>query len=165
VASVSLVAGIDYSTHAIDVVLIDEDTLKPEWGRLELSGSDAFDRTRSLCGGRGTCPEWKHTWDDVLAVGIEEPRGHNPGPLFRIQGAVLMRIPSATLVQPWIPSEWRKAVGLKGNASKQDVNEWAFAQTSHEWYEPTASWPQDACDAYCIARATLGAIERSTTDA
>jgi hypothetical protein len=61
----SLVAGIDYSTHAIDVVLIDEDTLKPNWRRYEI-GAFAID------------------------------------------------------------------------------------------------WPQDAMDAYCIARATLAAIERST---
>jgi hypothetical protein len=159
---VSLVAGIDYSTHAIDVVTIDEDTLKPEWHRIDVKGCDGFERARAVR--RSIAARYGHCrlWDDVLAVGIEEPRGYGAGHLYRIQGAILQCIPRDLLVQPWIPAEWRKAVGLKGNATKHDVNEWAFVQTSHEWYEPTASWPQDACDAYCIARATLQALERST---
>jgi hypothetical protein len=171
---VSLVAGIDYSTHAIDVVTIDEDTLKPEWHRLDLRGQDAFERSRDAR--VALMPSMlPFDWDDVVAVGIEQPRGnHGVTYLFRVQGAILASIPSATLVQPWNPSEWRKAVGLKGNASKQDVRDFASAELRRElrdsegsWgkpYEDTmVGWPQDAMDAWCIARATLQALERNET--
>jgi hypothetical protein len=166
----SLVAGIDYSTHAIDVVTIDEDTLKPEWHRYELEGQDAFDRARDVnaSGSFGVEAAW--IWESCVAVGIEEPRGYGAGHLYRVQGAILASVPGRTLVQPWVPSEWRKAVGLKGNASKEDVAAHVRSRmlyllgaiySTRELCEVWA-WPQDACDAYCIARATLGAIERTT---
>jgi hypothetical protein len=155
---VSLVAGIDYSTHAIDVVMIDEETLKPEWHRIDVEGCDGFERARAVR--RSIAARYGHRrlWDDVLAVGIEEPRGYGAGHLYRIQGAILQCLPPDTLVQPWVPSEWRKAVGLKGNASKDDVREHANRLSLNATYD----WPQDGADAYCIARATLQAIERST---
>jgi hypothetical protein len=153
----SLVAGIDYSTHAIDVVLIDEDTLKPEWLRYALDGQDAFERARDVDGEVSFGVESSWIWENCLAVGIEDPRGHGAGHLYRIQGAILAALPHDILVQPWVPSEWRKAVGLKGNASKDDVYRYVSAVLSRG----SLTWPQDACDAYCIARATLGAIERS----
>jgi hypothetical protein len=153
----SLVAGIDYSTHAIDVVLIDEDTLKPEWHRRELKGADAWERTRFV---RAAVLGLRHL-DYALAIGIEEPRGYGAGHLYRIQGAILAALHPQILVQPWIPSAWRKAVGLKGNASKAEVKDFAEWRAAHTGdYAIVADWPQDACDAYCIARATLGAIER-----
>jgi hypothetical protein len=152
----SLVAGIDYSTHMIDVVLIDEDTLKPEWHRYELEGTDAFNRARdvhdAMFGGA-----W--IWENCIAVGIEDPRGYNAGALYRIQGAALACIPRDILVQPWIPSEWRKAVGLKGNASKDNVAEYVLDTVDD--LSPLYDWPQDAFDALCIARATLQALERT----
>jgi hypothetical protein len=167
---VSLVAGIDYSTHAIDVVLIDEDTLKPEWHRFPITDDaltgtwigNAFDRTRSV---RQALASGYELWEQVLAVGIEEPRGISAGKLYRIQGAILTSIPYGLLVQPWIPSEWRKAVGLKGNASKVDIRDHFLKSLdgSPMSWPSVWDWPQDACDAYCIARATLQALERTTT--
>jgi hypothetical protein len=153
----SLIAGIDYSTRAIDVVLIDEDTLKPEWRRFTMRGLDAWERTRNV----GWAFDESWDWDDVLAVGIEEPRGYNSGALYRVQGSILRSIPDyetpRLLVQPWVPSEWRKAVGLKGNASKQEVADHALFTAG----VPAMNWPQDAADAFCIAMATLRAIERT----
>lgn len=147
----SYVAGIDYSTHAIDVVLLDENGVEPpEWHRTELVGNNAFDRTRSI--DNGVTSAW---WDDMLAIGIEDPRGFNAGALYRIQGAILANIPDRILVQPWVPSEWRKAVGLKGNAPKAEVKS---AVITWAWAGGSGEWPQDACDAYCIALATLRAI-------
>jgi len=154
-----MIAGIDFSTKAVDVVLLDEDTDAAEWRRFELTGHDAFQRTRSI---RTHFVGFAHSmWDDVLAVGIEDPRGYNAGALYRVQGGILTCIPAATLVYPWIPSEWRKQVGLPGNASKQTVAMFArerrVAQAlwdSADGYRSPPMWPQDACDAYCIALAT-----------
>lgn len=157
----SWVAGIDFSTHAIDVVLIDEnDEQAPRWFRYEIrhNGDTAFDRTRAVAG-------WIHKgiWDDVLAVGIEDPRGQNAGALYRVQGAILMRLPSDVLVQPWIPSQWRKAVGLPGNCSKDAVQDFASLHAG-AFTSPQKlfdkSPPQDMYDAYCIALATRQALTR-----
>ena len=157
----SLVAGIDFSSHAVDVVWLDEDTDQATWERFPLSGQDAFERTRSvrpsLVSVRGTSEKWIET----LAIGIEEPRGYNSGALYRVQGAILACLPRAVLVQPWLPSVWRKAVGLPGNASKGEVWSYVVAETEERWRDNARrDWPQDACDAYCIALATRNALQR-----
>ena len=153
----SWVAGIDFSTHAIDVVLIDENDVEPpQWHRYPLEGQDAFARARDVRRAlkRGPLPPFVQ---DLLAVGIEDPRGQNAGALYRIQGGILASLSPNVLVQPWVPSQWRKAVGLPGNASKQHIAEWVIAENGSTAY---ASWPQDACDAYCIALATRQALTR-----
>ena len=145
------VAGIDYSTRAVDVVLLDEDSDTATWRRFELSGNDAFDRTRSVRDRFYTRSWWADS--PVIAVGIEDPRGYNAGALYRIQGAILSCFPAGMLVHPLIPSQWRKTVGLPGNASKEAVGN--RVPVSH-W---NIDWPQDACDAYCIALATRSMIQ------
>lgn len=147
-----MIAGIDFSTRAVDVVLLDEDTDAATWHRFELAGADAFDRARSV---RDAMPGSRY-WDDVLAVGIEDPRGYGAGSLYRIQGAILSRLPRRTLVHPLIPSSWRKTVGLPGNASKTDVaaRVTVLRTAARPLDAPDDPWPQDACDAYCIALAT-----------
>lgn len=154
----SLIGGCDYSTHFVDFVFIDENGEQaPIWRRLPLHGQDAFDRTRSL---KLVWPEGSINGEgpfaNVLALGIEDPRGQNAGALYRIQGAILDRLPHTLLVQPWIPSQWRKAVGLPGNASKADV--YVFSDDLLPSFWPI--WPQDAHDAHCIALATRQALTR-----
>jgi Holliday junction resolvasome RuvABC endonuclease subunit len=88
-------------------------------------------------------------WEDILAVGIEEPTGRfKPGSGFRVQGAVLVMIPRETLVRPIQPSAWRNLVGLPGNCSKGAVFDWV---TTELCGRPRS---QDAADAYCMALAT-----------
>lgn len=157
------VAGIDLSTHAIDVVAVDEDTDAATWHRFPLSGHDAFERARDvwpalLEGGIVGLME------DVVACGIEQPRGHHGTVhIARVQGAVLASLPRRLLVQPWNPSEWRKACGLPGNASKRAV--WEFVidnePDGNRGWSVLEDWPQDACDAYCIALATRSLLHRS----
>lgn len=160
---VSWIAGIDYSTHAIDVVLIDENDAKPpRWYGFELDGHDAFARTRSI---RDTMPGAASSfWQDVLAIGIEEAQGVQKATVAKlkaIQGGVLACLPSGTLVQPWVPAAWRKAVGLPGNAPKATVADWVYLRAvASPGYTHVVGWPQDPCDAYCIALATCLAITR-----
>lgn len=152
------VAGIDFSSHAVDIVTIDVDgTAEPTWHRYVLDGQDAFDRARTV---RGNVPgPWNNFWDDILAIGIEEPqmRGSSMATayaLYRVQGAVLACLPPSILVHPLRPASWRAAVGLAGNATKQDV-----ARHSDFLRAPgTSDWPQDAHDAHLIAFATRAAI-------
>lgn len=141
------IAGIDYSTNAIDIVQIDAyDHWQPTWDRYPLAGSDAFDRTRLV---PNVMPRRGSTyWDEIIAIGIEEPRGRNTAPIHRVQGAILACIPDRALVYPWNPTAWRKACGLSGRASKDDVALFTYGELT--W----SRWPQDAADAYCIALAT-----------
>jgi hypothetical protein len=164
VVAVSYYAGIDYSTHAIDVVLVDEDTGAATWHRTELEGNDAFDRARSARDTRiareKLLPPFM-SWDDVVAVGIEDPRGHNAGALYRVQGAILAQLPVRLLVHPLIPSQWRKLVGLPGDSSKQQVASWALKQPGiRDWPVPI---PFDATDAYCIALAVSKLVREQET--
>lgn len=152
-----MIAGIDYSTRAIDVVLLDEDTDAATWNRYKLHGQDAFERARDV---RRAMHYFAPLWDDVLAFGIEDPRGYGAGSLYRVQGAILTKIPRRTLVYPWVPSAWRKAVGLPGNASKSEIQVMVDFRRLKAHGTSLVGWPQDACDAYMIALATRNKLER-----
>jgi len=149
------VVGIDYSTQAIDLILVDVDDGAARLYHWDLCAGDAFARTRAVplvVPGRRAA-----FWDTVRAVGIEEPMGRGPSSwaivpkLKAIQGAILACIPPLMEVTPLKPTEWRAAVGLSGNATKDMVAAWAMAQLDAG--EVVKQWPQDAYDAYCIARA------------
>ena len=69
-----LIAGIDFSSHAVDLVTVPYDGAgAPVWTRFPLVGQDAFDRARSVAD--ATPGRSSTMWDDVLAVGIEHPAG------------------------------------------------------------------------------------------
>lgn len=141
------VAGIDCSSFAIDVctVKLDGDD-SPEWSCYELTGRTAFERTRTVV---GSVPAPRHSfWAGILAVGLEEPTGRfKPGSGFRVQGAVLTRVPDRIEVVPLIPSEWRKHAGIHGHASKAEVFNWVTDRLGR----PPVS--QDAADSFCMALA------------
>ena len=153
------VLGIDLSSWFVDCVKVSlEVDRAPEWHRFPLAGQDAFDRARSV---RDAMPGRSSVfYDDVLAIGIENPQARGPAAqniaaLHRVVGAVLSCLPPHLLVHPLQPAAWRKLVGLKGNATKDQV---AFFALNHEAGDGFRDWPQDACDAYCIALATRALI-------
>lgn len=151
------IVGCDFSSKCIDLVALDVDSDRATWHRFALAGADAFDRARSV---RAAMPGGSF-WDDCLAVGIEQPRGRFAlVDLGRIQGAVLSCLPSSLLVQPWNPASWRTAVGLAGNAPKEAVSlavlDWRVQAETSAFSDP---WPQDACDAYCVALATRQLVQ------
>ena len=147
-------AGIDFSTFAIDLVLIPEEG-EPEWHRFELAGHDAFERTRGV---RDVMPS-RGWWSDlgVVALGIEEPQGvakSTVAKLKAIQGAVVACLPRDLLVHPMVPARWRTEVGLKGNASKEEVADFVAVRSGTGFVEipwDCSQWSQDAMDAYCLA--------------
>lgn len=155
-----LIAGIDLSSFAVDIVFLQDDDNYPCWVRAALPlGGDAFDRSRgvvhALWGAFGSKEGVRPPlFGDCAAIGIEEPRGFNPGPAYRVQGAVLQFIPREVLVHPLIPSQWRKAVGLKGNAKKPEI----MVFVKDRLGKVAEGWPQDACDAWCLAEATRLAL-------
>ena len=144
-------AGIDYDTNAVHIVLVPEEGI-PTYLPFVLYGHDAFERTRAV---RDVMPA-RGWWEDegIIAIGIEEPMGHSTRPLNRMQGAILSCLPAGLLVQPWRPGEWRKEVGLPGNATKEDVARFAGGLLWPDAPLRVVPSSQDACDAFCIALAT-----------
>lgn len=150
----SYFAGIDYDTHAVHFVFIDEDDAasiiyQDFWTR----GMQAFDRLRGI---RDVLPSRSWWSDNVIAACIEEPfaRGklmiQNQPKLKAVQGAIVACLPSDLLLNPIAAPTWRKTVGLKGNCTKDEVREWAI----HDgFFRLLGDYPQDAADAYCLARA------------
>lgn len=152
-----ITAGCDYDTRAVYVVLFDEASESRALA-FALDGDDAFERTRAVS--RSLPPaSW---WDEagVVALGIEEPMAANPmmrqtiAKLKAIQGAVLACLPASLLVQPFNAGEWKKAVGLPGNATKAAVSRYV-----HEDERGDPSWTQDVCDAYCLALAVRPLVQ------
>jgi hypothetical protein len=153
-------AGIDYDTNSIHIVLIHEGE-HSRTRQLELEGEDAFDRAREV---REVMPS-RGWWDDagVIAIGLEEQNSANPKmrasvqKLKMIQGAIIACLPRDTLVNPMAGPHWRKTVGLSGNATKEEVREWARTNG----YALLASYAlsQDCADAFCLARAVEALAE------
>jgi Holliday junction resolvasome RuvABC endonuclease subunit len=159
------VAGIDFSTNAVDVVLLALDDNTAVWHHVDLTTGpgDALERCRRI---RDLMPT-RGRWEDagIIAVGIEQPL-HQKGrttvaSLFRVQGAIIACLPTRVLVDPLPPTVWKTAIGLPGNALKAAVRAWALAH----WTDPPDPVTQDACDAYAIATATRARIERQEVDA
>ena len=154
------IAGIDYSTKAIDLVTIPHDEPgAPQWHTFPLEGDGAFDRARDVANalhGRSSA-----FWDDILAVGIEHPGGHyGTQAMIRIQGAILSCIPARMLVQPLSPARWRKLVGISGNSTKEQVLIFSAVKLGER---TDGQWPQDAHDAHLIALATRTLISTPAT--
>ena len=152
------VCGIDYSSHAVDLVTVPLDgDGPPSWDRFMLTGADAFERTRHVS--QVMFGAHHSFWDGLIAVGIEHPAGrYGTGPLMRLQGAILSCIPARMLVEPLPPGKWRKLAGMAGNAPKDDVKIRSI-RLALQGGEVTMGWPQDAHDAHLIALATRHLLE------
>jgi hypothetical protein len=155
-SGVSTVGGLDLSTKAIDLCLIDENTgaffRHHTW---ELGGSKdvLIERIRNI--GIWFPGPYSAFWGDVAAVGIERPIGtHGAAQVSMSFGAVLSRLPRTLLVEDMTPPAWKSRVGLKGNAKKEEIEEWARQSGCPELKQP------DGYDAFGIARATYSAVER-----
>lgn len=142
------VVGIDGSTFHLDLVKLDLDSDRAEWTRHSLPNEKlAWDRIQAA----RALPLGGTYWDDVCLVGVEQPAGKGDSPLlisFTL-GVLLAHVPERIPVLRLMPSEWRKACGLPGNCSKEDI---AFF-CGLNWDNVPENILQDGCDAYAIAYA------------
>ena len=144
-------AGVDVSTRAVHIALLDFDSDAAEvqvYDATDCEG-DALVRARTLA---DLLPSRRSSlWDDVGLVAIERPMGPGTkavGDMMLVVGIVVAHLPPEIPVWLLGPTEWRKGCGLAGNASKQDVADFA------RWtLGAPLSDPQDALDARCIAYA------------
>lgn len=146
----SAVLGIDVSTKAIDLVLLDENSDQATWDHLELRGATAFDRLRDI---PLRMPKWGWYEDsNIYLIAIEAPYGRAQAgtlaKLSRVFGAVIACLPRA-LDPVWEvpPHDWRRELGVPGNAPKQ-----ACAERCVELGAYPAWADQNAYDAYAVAR-------------
>jgi len=161
------VAGVDFDSHGIDLVLLEEDSDQAFHERWPLIGVDAFDRAQHVAGLRKFV--WDSTaWRNVIALGIEDPRGparSADAPIYRTQGAILACLPDGLYVHPWKPQAWRKQIGVS-HIGKPPLMEFA---EQHWGGQPgglnTPHLTQDAADAFCIAWATRMVLVREVTTA
>lgn len=149
-----IAVGIDYSSHAVDVVVLDEHivhtTHKP-WTpttavthhRVEFAGKTSWDRLWDARVKSHLIQSLFSIDPDIII--IEEPAGYRTGQLKAFQGAITMFLP----IQPTAiyPAEWKKQTVGRGDASKDEVREWARECLGH-W---DTDWPQDAYDAYAMS--------------
>lgn len=103
------------------------------------------------------------TPDDLEAIFIERPVGRVPSPeMVRAAGVIEVAIlhgldsqfPHRPSVFRLSPPEWKKAVGLVGNATKVEVAVWAADAV------PTRDLTQDEADALAIACAGHGMLSK-----
>lgn len=159
-----MIAGIDFSTVAIDVVLLDEDTnhATHHRRRLDTGPGKAFDRIRRI---RDAMPA-RGAWLDsgVVAVGIEEPfnRATMGGqvPLLMAIGAIVATLPLALPVGLLRADDWRKACGLPIRGQRDQLKRAAVDFAARNWIDLPAVIDDNVADAFCIAWAMRDLAEK-----
>lgn len=151
------VVGIDLSSHALDLVKLEEETNRAEWVRVPLWGKNAWERTLTLAEQFSEIgSEW---FEDVYLVAVEEPySAGQPGTLAilnRVVGAVMASLPYKLrcVERCWHvrPQEWKSGLGLKAKPTGADMH--ALGWRGFDIPGTTVpTYDQNARDAYCIAR-------------
>lgn len=134
--------GIDLSSRAIDLVLLDENQQRAQWQRVELDGATAFDRARDIAE-KMPQPGWYEA-HGVYLIAVEEPMGFQSRVLYRVQGAILACLPDVPVWEVR-PAAWKNALGLKQTEKPNGTDFPGMHTAVHE------AWPQDALDALGVA--------------
>lgn len=152
------VLGVDVSTRRIACAWLefDSDVAKVQVYDATDCDGDALVRARTLAdlfpGRRSSA------WDETALVAIERPMGagtRQVADMMLVAGVVVGCLPPRVAIWLLGPPEWRKACGLPGNASKDDVARFATALRPEAY-----TWTQDECDALCIAYAARAINEQ-----
>jgi hypothetical protein len=149
-----LIGGIDLSSKAIDVVLLDEDTNRAEHYRVRLDTQrgDATERIRRL---RDLMPA-RGAWSDlgITMVALERPIAiHSSVPLM-VYGALLQVLPSAIPLLELRSDDWRTECGIAIRKPRDAGSDWhkreALRFAREQWLD-CPPIDHDAADAFCIA--------------
>lgn len=145
-----LVCGIDSSSRAVDLVLLDDDN-RAEWHRITLEGETPFLRARDL---RQKLPRGTF-WDDVSLVGLEQTYSGSYSAataLALIRGAIGALLPAELTVLETRPNEWQKVFTrvTKLPAKSKERKALIRARCAELGFE-APDLAQDALDAYGVA--------------
>jgi hypothetical protein len=151
------VAGIDFSTRRIDIVLLDEDSDRATPHPYDLPRDGAFLAALAV---KDVLPQ-RSWWEEqqVVSIWLELPWARflkSVAPLMRMQGALLAVLPRELVAGELAPDTWKALTVGKRQASKPEVAEWVLGR----WVDQPGAVTQDACDAYAIAWAGRG-LERT----
>ena len=149
------VAGIDLSTHSIDIVVLDDETdavVQTAHVPVQqyMEGWPIWSSVRALSSVFPT-HHWFHE-HGVWLVGLEDPMSIGKGvvkKLALVTGAVLTLLPRSVTVIPLPPDEWKKETCGVPKAKKPEVAAWV----GRTWPSVPAVVSQDTLDAYAIAYA------------
>lgn len=162
-----MILGIDHDTRAVHCVLLDDDSNAARYIAVpfvEHKPPFRFDDARNV---RGALMEAIRAvvlhenryfsrvlvWDDIWLVGVEKPYSQNKDSSWKyglVVGQILSCVPRSVPVLDLPPTEWKRETVGKANASKDEVAEWVWHNSPEIGKD---LWPQDAFDAYCLARA------------
>lgn len=154
------IVGVDASTKQIALAHI---TLEGDLSRLEtilLEGRHALERVDHA---RQVVPRMSY-WDEVRLVAVELPtpsrtlRGHSEACL--ILGVLCAHIPAAVDVWLMRPGEWRQALGWPA-MRRLDAKRYALDMFGRRVPAPSV----DEVEAYWIARAALGELDKAAREA
>jgi len=141
------VVGIDFDTHAVHLVRLDENEPEAHYFQARGDGNLAWDRALKI---RGQMPaaSW---WDDVYLVAVESPKSNRFDTAVKlacVQGIAVACVPDGIEVWQVTPHDWKGylSIGLGVKPGPDD-----FAPTFMPWRLSYPVWPQDALDALGIA--------------
>lgn len=143
------VVGIDFSTKSIDAALVFADGRSPMRWTADVSGLGAWDAAL-IASGAVRSPTFRMLLGDADVCVFERPYSvgrSTVAALMRMQGIVLGVVPASLRRFEVAPQAWKKAIGLRPNASKGEVAEWARAMFG----DAVKLWSQDSVDALGIA--------------
>lgn len=104
------------------MVKLPEDSNQAVWTHHTLRGSTAFERCRDVT---QVMPS-SSFYDDVYLAAIEVPKTRfmpSAAAMFPVFGAVVALLPQSLVLWDLHPKTWRSGIGLKGNASKDEIAE------------------------------------------
>lgn len=159
---VSLIAGIDFSTFALDVALLDEDADTAQHQRIPLDyqpggGLARIRRIRDVMPARG---RWH---DTVTAAGVELPYARKGGDILAYAlGAILACLPADLDLRLIRSDDWRRGCQLPLRQPRADHKRSSLDFAATHWIDPPPLLDDNAADAFCIAWATRELLRPAT---
>ncbi len=154
--------GVDFDTHGVDIVALDNETNSAAWRHIPFPGAGALARARGVRDAMPSRGQWLD--DGTVLVAIERPMARNLQllvPLMRTLGAMHACLPPSLEVWEMTAVEIRRELGLKTNAPKAVSKAEAAAFAAEHWADFPSVVTQDALDAYCIAYAARSMCEKA----
>lgn len=145
------VLGIDLSSRALDLVLLDEDGAGARWEHLPIPRTHSrLDLARAVADTVPGSAWFEH--HGVYLVAVEEPMGQNRQAISALNcvlGALGASLPDDLPAWTLRADEWKRGVGLPGNLSttkgSDRLQAWAVE------HHGEADWPTDAYVALAVA--------------
>jgi hypothetical protein len=149
-----VIAGIDLSSRALHVCMLDDDTNEATVHvvRLDVQRGDAEARVSRM---RDLMPP-RSSWSDsgVTLIAIEVPFfvGHQGlVPLLMTYGGLLQLIPPAIPRLRLKADDWRRECSLPTRGEKSKLKRASIEFARQVWTDPPAALDDNAAEAFCIA--------------